>query len=146
MRYSVRGLFCCSWPITSMLSIERTLWSQRGTNIERRLLVTGVAAGPALSLPARAKGVELNAVQSFCDRVLREGWKQLELHNSSSAFSPLGGRKAVGESECRDANFQLRVCVHARCLNVSIKEKKKSGAAWRCCDTVPVFVCVFLSV
>lgn len=104
--------------------------------------MTGVAAGPALSLPARAKGVELNAVQSFCDSVLREGWKQLELHNSSSAFSPLGGRKAVGESERRDANFQLGVCVHARSLNVSITEKKKSGAAWRCCDTVPVCVCV----
>lgn len=32
--------------------------------IERRLPVT-VAAGPALSLPARAEGVELNVAQSF---------------------------------------------------------------------------------
>lgn len=99
--------------------------AKRGTNVAGRLLGTD-AAGPAPPLPARARGVELNVVQSFCDRVLREGWEQLELHNSSSAFSPLGGRKAVGESECRDANFQLRVCVHARCLNVSITEKRVS--------------------
>lgn len=113
--------------------------------------MTGVAAGPALSLPARAKGVELNAVQSFCDRVLREGWKQLELHNSSSAFSPLGGRKAVGESECRDANFQLRVCVHARCLNVSITGKKRvelfGDAVILCqCQCLCQCVCVPYSV
>lgn len=62
--------------------------------IERRLLVT-VAAGPALSLPARVKGVELNVAQSFSGRVLTERWKQLELHNSSPAFSLLRGRKKL---------------------------------------------------
>lgn len=56
-----------------------------------------------------------------------EHWKQLELHKSSSAFSLLRGTKAVGESECRDANFQLRVCVHAlsKCVHYKKKERKK---------------------
>lgn len=34
---------------------------------------------------------------------------------------------------------QLRACVHAICLYVSIKTER---AAWRCCDTVPILVCV----
>lgn len=75
-----------------------------------------------------------------------EHWKQLELHKSSSAFSLLRGRKAVGESECRDANFQLRVCVHALSKCVHYKKKRKKRAAWRCCDTVPMFVSAGLRV
>lgn len=61
-----------------------------------------VAAGSGLLLPARVEGAELNVARTSSDRVLTERWKQLELHNSSSAFSPLRGRKAVGESECRE--------------------------------------------
>lgn len=57
----------------------------------------------------------------------------------------------MGESECRDANFQLRVCVHALCLNVSITKKTKTKktqkrAARRCCDTVPMLVSAGLCV
>lgn len=52
-----------------------------------------VAAGAELSLPARVGGVEQSAEQTSSDRILTELWKQLELHNSSSAFSLLRGKK-----------------------------------------------------
>ena len=93
--------------------------------IEGNLLVT-VAAGQGLLLRARLEGVVLNMAQTSSHRVLTEWWEQLELHNSSSAFSLLRGRNAVGEGELRDAIFQL--CLYACYMSKCVHYRGKKGS------------------
>ena len=66
-----------------------------------------------------------------------------QAQRSSSTFSLLRGRKAVGEG--RDfLKLRLWTCYTSKCVHS--KGGKTQCAAWTCCDTVCVCVCVCVSV